>query len=296
MGIKLYVYPNARPQLHEGILGFEDTVPFSAAGRARHCEVVTDPAQADYFYMGQVADKDAWQLHPNRYPYFQGNEARHVIDLEGDWRDFDHPDWLAEAVITSGHVRLSSKQKFKRRFARPVISPLLVRLAKNPPPYTPPEERGFWFQGQLDVTRKLREKVWQAFELARVPGEWYWVNGWSLYRGENDPLVLDYLAKAQRWSYALCPTGEGPSCRLYEMALLGRIPILIGDYEPFGHDGYDFVVRWPSTHTAQDLALLMGDMIGWSVKPAVATMQYAGRLRAYFTDPTAYLLRWLKER
>lgn len=299
--IRLFIYPHAQPQLHESIPGFENTIPFSAAGRARHCEIVTDPALADYFYMGQVADKDAWQLHPNRWPYFTGNEAKHIVDCEGDYRDFDHPDWLAEAIITTGHVRLSSRAKFKRRFARPVISPLLMRLVNNPPAYTPPAERGFWFQGQMDMTHRIREKVHQAFVMAQVPGEWQWNSGWALYLSEDNPLVGDYLRKAMHWSHALCPIGEGPSVRLYEMAMLGRIPVLVGDYEPFGGEWHIRIGHHVDMASPEALATEMRDLIklenSWmDGGNALLTECLARELRAYFADPTAYLLEWLRGR
>ena len=292
--IKLYVYPHAQQQLHESIPGFENALPFSAIGRAKHCMQVTDPAEADYFYMGQVADKDAWLLHPNRFPHFKGNEARHIIDLEGDWRDQDHSAWLQEAIITTGHVRLASVGQFKRRFARPVISPMLMRLVKDPPPYVAPTQRGFWFQGQPDFTHKVREKVAAALEQAQVPGEWIWVPGWSLYRGQEDQLVQEYLANARKWSYALCPVGEGPSARLYEVPLLGRIPILIGDYVPFGAEA---VVRLGTNDfVPYTFKSLYEELVEEELFYHQRACQFADLLRKYFEDPTAYLLEWLRGR
>jgi hypothetical protein len=296
--IKLYVYSTAQPQLHEAIAGFEDTVPFSAVGRAKHCTIVTDPAEADYFYMGQVADKDAWQLHPNRFPYYtayQDAPRRHIVDLEGDWRDFDHPAWLQQAIITTGHARLLSQPHFKRRLVRPVISPMLMRLLREAPPYSNTEQRGFWFQGQPDFTHKVREKVAEALKRAAVPGEWVWVQGWSLYKDEQDPAVQSFLTSAQKWSYALCPIGEGPSARLYETVLLGRVPVLIGDYVPALNYELDhhFSAQADVELLASSLRLIYhSDQYEDALTHALG---YADLLRLYFKDPTAYLLEWLDD-
>lgn len=288
--IKLYVYPHASPHVHDSIAGFWNTVPFSAEGIATHCEL-TSPEQADYFYMGQIADKDAWLLHPNRFPYFECNEHRHIIDLEGDWRDQDHPDWLQNAIITTGHARLSSVAKFKRRFVRPVMSPLLMRLVKDPPDYVSPKARGFQFQGQRD-SRGLREKVRVALD--PLPGYFWFNSTWGVYLNEDDPLVMEYIALALGWSLALCPVGEGPTCRLYEMAFFGRPLVLIGDYQVFApHKAMTVLIaQIPTELPVEEMTDRLLNVYYYVRDEPLAVLDYRDELLAYFKDPTAYLLRW----
>ena len=301
---KLYIYPHVRPTLHDQTPGFENAIPMTRCGIAGHFDVVTDPGAADYFWAGQIADRESWMLHPNRFPYFKGNESRTIFDLEGDWRDFDHPEWLSEAVIVTGHVRIDEfgrdRSKFKRRFARPVVSPLLLRLASQERYEEPWAERGFWFQGQMDFTKRYREKLNFAFQMAQVPGEYRINSSWALYADPEDELVKSYQAKARKWSYALCPIGEGPTCRLYEMALMERIPILIADYRPFGPNP-NLIVRWSAEWPVEKLAESMRELMDHGSGSFDLALQdqvrwYAIELRRYFSDPTGYLLEWMREK
>jgi len=291
---KLYVYPHVGPQLHETTAGFENSIPMNKVGRERNCEIVTDPAKADYFYAGQVAWQHFPELGPHSFKYFAGNESRHIIDCEGDWRDYDQPDWLAESLVITGHVRVETAYKFKRRFVRPVISPLMMRLVKNPPSFTVPVAKGYWFQGQMDFTYQNRGKVAQALAKSGCPGEWYWNNAWGCYLPEDHEAATTYLSRAQHWSYALCPMGEGPTCRYYEMALLNRIPVLIADYVPF--EGGIF--RWSMKLSVDELAAKMkafylhSEAMDWFWQ--MKTMEYCTKLRKYFDEPTAYFLEWAK--
>jgi len=299
--IKLYVYPNAGPMLHESpgevAHGFSNTIPFSPKGIADHCELVP-PEQADYFYMGQVADKDSWLLHPNRFKYFDCNEHRHIVDLEGDWRDFDHPDWLKNSIITTGHARLSSLDKFKLRFVRPVMSPLLMRLVKNLPKYEPPAKNGFQFQGQRDG-KGLREKLYASLQASVMPHEFAFTNSWGCYLEENHPFVVSYLNLARKWSIALCPYGEGPTCRFYEMVFLGRMLVLIADYQVFAEHKMmtGLVVRIATDDSVNVMASrLCYTYQNYSADEYSEVLDYRDELLVYFKDPTAYLLNWLSER
>lgn len=293
---KLYVYEHVGPSLHETTPGFENSIPMTAAGREKHFDIVNNPDNADYFYMGQVPDKHVALINHDRYPYLKGREARHIIDCEGDWRDYDQPELIRDSFIITGHARIQSLGNYPRRFVRPVISPLMMRLVKGPVELGPHERRGFWFQGQLDFTRRYREKVLQAVVAADVPGDWQWNGGWSCYADENSDIVKSYLEKARIWSYALCPVGEGPSCRFYEMALLGRIGILIGDYEPFEGG----VVRWSISESvdylASNLRQWMNQSLARDDELKYKIMGYRHRLLEYFNDPTFYFLRWAKNR
>lgn len=297
---KLYISSNAKPPIHESISGFENSIPMCKVGIENNFIVTTDSSQADYFWAGQVKDTEAWLLHPNRYEFFEGNESRYIFELEGDWRDRDHPDWLRDAIVVTGHARLESESKFTRRFVRPVVSPLLLRLVRDLRQYTPPEQHGFWFQGQRD-SRGLRQKVWRALELAGVPHEFVFTPEWGVYLDEQHALARSYFAKAAHWSMALCPIGEGPSCRFYEMALFHRLLVLIGDYRVFAEDVLgDGMRRLATGYTDAELGVLLAEMHRDMAKPntvdAVAgVIRYANELRTYFNDPTAYLLRWLGE-
>lgn len=300
MAIKLFIYPHAEPHVHDAMPEFVNTIPFSARGIAEHCEIV-GPHEADYFYMGQVKDTEAWKLHPNRWQFFKGNESRHILDLEGDWRDFDHPEWLAESVITTGHARIESQPRFERRFVRPVMSPLLMRLVKNPPEWKWPEVYGFWFQGQRD-SRGLRVKVEQALKLADVPHEFSFNDQWGCYWGEDDERVRSYYDNMKKWAFALCPVGEGPTCRFYEACLFGRLPVLIGDYLICGESsvGIDFPPRPPTDMPVEKMVIALREIsrvCSSPVAPFAPVKRYRDDvLLPYFKAPTVWLLERLEDK
>ena len=81
--IKLYVYPNAKPHVHDADETYYNTIPLSKEGIANHC-VMTNPEDADYFYMGQLAN-DRWnEFKPSNFKHFFGNENKHICDIEGE--------------------------------------------------------------------------------------------------------------------------------------------------------------------------------------------------------------------
>ena len=295
---KLFVYPSANDMIHDATEGLENTIPFCKAGIEKNFDVVTEPSEADYFFMGQVADKNVWQLHPNRFEFFKGNEHRHIIDLEGDWRDYEHPEWLKDSLIITGHARLDSVGVFNRRFVRPVISPLLVRLVRNRPEYELPVKRGFWFQGQRD-SRGLREKVRQAVALTGLPYDYKYNDRWGVFLDSGHSLVKEYLEKACIWSHALCPVGEGPACRYYEMALLGRPAVLIGDYEVFNErsvlSAYNFPIRIRTNESLELIASKLKEIYDGhnEANDISAAVAYGAELQRYFDDPTTYYMNWL---
>jgi hypothetical protein len=75
------------------------------------------------------------------------------------------------------------------------------------------------------------------------------------------------------------------------MALLGRIGILIGDYQPFEGG----VVRWGMNDS---LAILLRTFMEMDQKEnrdlLRETVAYRHRLLEYFDDPTAYFLKWAR--
>ena len=111
--IKLYIYENSKKHEHDtnssGMSSdLYNTVPLSEKGISDHCIVVTDPKEADYFYMGQFSqDKmEILKIKKQDYKYFEGNEKRHILDIDGEG-GFEAsnrpaiPKWLRNSIITT---------------------------------------------------------------------------------------------------------------------------------------------------------------------------------------------------
>src|ERR1051325_4747596 len=83
--VKVFIYDHAPPQTnYEGVPEYKNSVPFSPQGIEEHCEIV-GPQDAELFICGQYRNQDRWMLEPQRFKFLEGNESRHVYDLEGDF-------------------------------------------------------------------------------------------------------------------------------------------------------------------------------------------------------------------
>ncbi len=148
--MNLFIYPHAPALVQDSIDGFRDTTPFSADGIARHFSVTDNPEKADLFWMGQHTEQKLWLLHPNRFPYFELWPEKHIVDLEGDWRDAAFPDWLKPALIVASNWNTDRHGADGRILPRVIMSPLLMRRVRDPPPLGPP--RGTYFSRRNAAT------------------------------------------------------------------------------------------------------------------------------------------------
>lgn len=293
--IKLFVYDHAPPHVHDSISGYENSVPFSKAGIAKWCEIVS-PDDAELFYCGQYSDKDRWMLQINRFEYFEKQPDRHVFDLEGDDSQNSFLPWMRDSIITA--MNAEPNHRNWNTFVRPGCSNLLMRLVKEPPEFEGKQEVGFFFMGQPDP-HGLRGRVAEAFKRSGVPGQFILTNKWNAVSQLDDPDVLRYIDGMKRWSFQLCPAGTGQmTVRFFEACAYGRVPIVIADNLLFMESSINFVPRW---HTGVSVDVMarwfqrIYDTYSWSAQ--AATLQsypfFKSKIVGYFKDPTAWLIALL---
>lgn len=286
--IKLFLYDHAPPHVHDSIPAYRNSVPFSEEGIAQWCELV-DPKDAELFYCGQYADKDRWMLNPERFEHFKGNEHRHVFDLEGDQSQLSFLPWMRPCIITA--MNAEPNHRNWNCFVRPGCSTLLMDMVKNPRPFQPPKQVGFYFRGQRDPNG-LREKVREAFLQSGVPGEWQWTDKWNAPSILSDPDVSQYEAGMKHWSFALCPAGTGQmTVRFFEACGFGRIPVVIADNYLF-EDRLSLPFQRGSNSSVEQLVRIMKHLTA-SYKPELSAHHaaiFVSRIVKYFHDPTLYFL------
>lgn len=290
--IKAYLYEHAPPHVHDQIIGYENSVPFSEQGIKDWCELV--PAKkAELFLCGQYNDSQRWMLQPNRFEWFKGNESRHVFDLEGDQSHLSFLPWMRPCLITA--MNAEPNHRNWNCLVRPGCSTLLMDMVKNPRPFTMPEETGFFFMGQVDPNG-LREKVSRAFFDADVTGEFVWTNQWNAVSPLNYKDVIKYERGMKHWSFALCPAGTGQmTVRYFEACGMGRIPIVIADNLLFD-EPFKLGVRLNTSLPEQILSAhlsnfqrMKGPVLDACYKNAHE--HFEKEIRRYFHDPTEYFLQ-----
>jgi hypothetical protein len=298
--MRLYVYPHVEPPIHDSIVGFRGTTPFGGDGIEKHFTITNDPNQADLFWMGQYNEARLWLLHPNRFRWFEADPAKHVIDLEGDWRDGRFPDWLKRGIIITGNWDRGRYGLDWNILVRPIMSPLLMRLVRNPPEYKPPIKRLAWFRGQRD-SLGVRERMADALKLADIPHSIFFNEEWMVYAAEDSPGVRAYLSHMDAFFPALCPRGEGQAtCRFYEACAFGRAPIVIANNVLPGTGEYE-CATWPA-QLSDELdadALARGLLELWDDPFPLAGYAYnyfREVLIPYFRDPTEYFVQWALKR
>ena len=303
MGMNLFIYPHAPAPVQDSIDGFRDTTPFSADGIARHFTITDDPAKADLFWMGQHTEQKLWLLHPNRFPHFEQWPEKHVCDLEGDWYASPFPHWIKPALISTSNWNTDRMDDDWRIFPRVIMSPLLMRLVRDPPSFAPPKEKKLWFHGQRDPDG-VREKVQVALEASGLPHDFRFNDQWLCYVDAADRRATDYVQAMRDNAFSLCIRGSGQNtCRFYETAAFGRLPIIISNHYGFGEPN-DLIP--PRIHEHDSAEAIASQLIGWYKHLGDSDMHlrcermyekyFKGQMLRYFADPTAYFLEWAKSK
>ena len=300
--LNLFIYPHAPAPAQDSIEGFHSTTPFGGDGVARHFSVVDDPVKADLFWMGQYADSRLWMLHLNRFRHFERWPEKHVVDLEGDWRDSPFSDWLKPALIITSNWNTDRHGEGWRIFPRVIMSPLLMRLVRDPPPFEPPKERKFWFHGQRDPLG-MREKVKAALEFSGLPHDFRFNDEWLCYVGEQDARLASYVQAMRDNAFSLCIRGSGQNtCRFYETAVFGRIPIIISNHYGFGEPEFGFE-RIREDEPIKGISgqlrifdLMISDTDAFAQCRTIYEDYFKGMMLPYFADPTAYFLEWARNK
>ena len=227
----LYIYPTALKHSQDKSEKYYNTTPLSEQGIKDHFKI-TEPEKADYFYMGQISCGTYKEFKSSDFSFFEGNEKRHLVELEGDWLNDKAPDWLLKCTCMGNANRtFYNKENF---FTRPCLSTLLIHLAKNTEKIkyelTLPDTKSFGFKGQVDPYG-TRIKVAQVLNAAGIPNDIEFNPGWFAQvdlKSDNN-IVQGFAKKLENNIFSLCPRGAGEdTIRFYESCFFGRVPIIIG--------------------------------------------------------------------
>ena len=299
--MKIFIYPTARTHSHDLINEYENTTPLSKEGIKRHCIVVTNPDEADFFYVGQISDGTMHEIKESEFYYLKGNEHRHIVTIEGDWTNNTIPSYLLGCIFTGNGMK--DYKKTYKYCARPCMSKLLVHLAKNKVDYnvTYDCKKSFGFKGQYDV-HGTRLKVNNILQDLNLPKEILFNNTWlgSINLRENFT-IQEYAKTFQNNLLSLCPRGAGEdTIRFYETCFFGRVPIIVGDTKIMNEDNYDcsFMYRISSRETDINIKRFLSDIFNTPdniliEKAKKAKLFFNEVVVKYFEDPTLNFINFL---
>ncbi|MBM4053784.1 MAG: tetratricopeptide repeat protein [Planctomycetes bacterium] len=301
--LKVYIYPNAKPVNCDDNPNFANTAPLSKQGLFTWIDVV-EPEDAEYFYMGQTTDSTIHEFDINKFAYFNGNEERHIIDIEGDWHnlylDQVHP-YLKKSIVTISGNASCQPIKNWNVCTRPPFSYLLADILKNRHErFSFPNKNTFGFKGCID-RGMIRIKVANAIKLANLNCE-YIINQQWFGRTEKDhPEVKKYEQFMLKHLFALCPRGTGhDSIRFYEACFFERVPVVISDSLIAGEDYYNmsFLFRISAKSSEKEIAAELKRISEIPLSEAIergkmARQYFEDVIRTYYNDPTKYFITFL---
>ncbi len=303
--IKMFLYPQALE--HDGMCPeFSNVLPFSAKGREDWCDLV-GPKDAEIFYCGQLTDRNPSLIDPKRFEYLDGNEKRHVMDIDGDWPGMEFPSWLKDITITARNV-LKSHVGWTA-YPTPGASMLMINLLAKERTYKEPTWHGFYFRGRLDQMGH-RVKMYRALQLSNVPHN-FSINQ-TAYMFPSDSTLGPYTKESLNenlgryekemldWSFALCPrSGSHFTMRFYEACALGRYPIVLGDNLWLDHSEVKAYTIPADTSELKIVSALRSLM----QMPMELVSEYGKQakdyfdlcVKPYFDDPTKAFIIWLRQ-
>ena len=308
MPIKLYIYPNASDHVHDQIPKYQGVVPFSREGIKRHCEVVTDPYAADYFYMGQVREDSTVPLFKatgDEFCFRSQYPDRHIADMEGE-SGWEIPSWLHDVKLST----MGALKKFNipQLVSRPTFSTMMVDSVKDFREFSFPTRKGMGFKGCIN--HPVRHRLMQAMELpaldeCKVSREFYVNSGWAGSAPTGHPIHAEYEALMLKHPLSLCPRGAGiDTTRTIETCFYGRVPVIIADqdFHLVGEDKFDtgFCFKIIGDLSPSEIAIQLIRIYSQTSidelreRGAQARKYFDTVIRRYFEDPTLYFLDSLK--
>lgn len=302
--VKLFLYHNAQPHVHDLSPIYENLIPFSKNGINNHCVITQSPENADYFYMGQYSRDRDKNFSVKNFPFFDLYKNKHIIDLEGEG-GLPIPESLFDSIVTVNGPLAEYKGKVYKLFTRPTYSTLFVDIAKNRYEDIPNViNRNLGFKGFINCqTRYDMFVTLMAAKNLKVLLEQN--PSWSGPSKIGSTIQEDYAEKLKRFSFALCPRGSGiDSVRLWEACYYRRIPILISDndYLMVGEDLFDtsFVQKiiLSGRNLIENLEQRLETIINIPDSKIIELQNQAKAyfetiIRPYMLDPTKFMLRWL---
>lgn len=193
----------------------------SIQGIKDYFNVVTNPAEADFYYCGQISDGTLKDINITNFKYLKGNEHKHIVTIEGDWVNESMPEELYGCIFTGNGMK--DWQKAYLYCSRPCMSKLLIHLVKNNVVYniTYPNIKSFGFRGVMD-SRRTRARIYQLVVDSNIPHQIEFTQGWL---GSADVAANNTIQQYARIMkdniVSLCPRGEGEdTIRFYESCFL----------------------------------------------------------------------------
>ena len=301
--MKLFVYDNAKPHVHDNMAAYVNTVPLSKIGIEQHFEITKIPTEADYFYMGQIANETFTMIGPQQFEFYKEHKDRHICDIEGEG-GMPIPNWLHDAILTTmGPLKIYSN--IKKLFARPTFSHLLVDIIKNRnEKFELPTQKSFGFRGFLN--HRMRAMTVHSLHNSDFEKELHINRVWNGPSDIGGKVQNDYIQTMSNNLLSLCPRGSGiDSVRLIETCYYNRVPILISDYDYYlvgeTSSELDFVYRitghdlTPDKITEQLQKIYDTPIDELHDRANAARKYFDTTIRKYFNDPTKYFLEWLEE-
>jgi len=290
--------------VHDQEEKYKNTVPLSAVGQERHCEIVP-PDEAEYFYMGQLSD--GVTIPPkDSYAYIEGNESRHICDIEGDWLGRTIPEWLEGCVMTMNGLRKEYVEKDLKIFTRPTFTFLFMDIISNNRRlrHTFNSNKSFGFKGHPDPLG-VRHKMLEACKMSEgsIKYDVKFNNKWEARASPNSKIVVDYCKEILSNTFSLCPRGTGvDTVRFFETCFLSRIPVVISDCRVYGHEYHvknPFYFQMSSdlspAEMLNELQKIQDTPLEELRQMSINAKEYFETcIRKYFEDPTLRFIEWLE--
>jgi hypothetical protein len=310
--INLYIYRHAWKHTQDTIPEYINTTPFSEMGIKTHCNVITNPDQADFFYMGQISDGNIENPnHPilkESFNFLDGNELKHILDLEGDWCELKGygggaqvaPNWVLNCIKSCAPTKYA--HWVQPIMARPNMSSLLVFLKNNPKcDIEFPNKISFGFKGQPDPLN-TRIRVANCIKQAGMNSDISFNQTWGGRGGLESNATTEYINYLYKNILSLCPEGvSSATIRFYETCFFARVPIIIGEQMIMeeGERDTSFVYKINATLSDKELTneltkiynTPMSELID---KGKMARQYFIDVVMEYFKDPTLYFIKWMK--
>ena len=297
---RLFIYPNVRTHTYDKHNHLWNAVPLGMEGINKHFKIVTDPNEAELFFMGMISCGTVDDFKPSDFAYLDKYPEKHIFELEGDWLSNVAPPWLAR-LAKSGN---SSKPEHLvgPLFVRPAVSKLLSYMAKNPQYELEfPAQKTWCFRGFPDPFG-VRVNVVQLAKQLNLPGQFELTSTF----GAGQPLtangVTEYYQMLHNHLIGLCPRGAGvDSIRFYEICFFGRVPVAISDAKWLEENNYDMSFAFrisPSTPRDE----MTRELLRIHNFPIEELIERGKRARKYFEtvvvnylkDPTKSFIDYLK--
>jgi len=299
---KLFIYPNYRTHSYDKLNHLWNLAPLCIEGIHKHFKIVTNPDDADLFFMGMISCGTVNDFKPSDFPYLEKYPTKHIFELEGDWASNVAPPWLSQ-LAKSGN---SSKPEhlIGPQMIRPAVSKLLSYLGKENPEYELefPTEKTWSFRGFPDPFG-VRAKVVQLAQQLNLPGEFSLTQQFGASLPLTSDSVTEYYQLLHKHLIGLCPRGAGvDSIRFYELCFFGRVPVAVSDAKWLGEDSYDmsFAFRLSPSLSRDEMAkeLIKINNLPYEElikKGKLARKYFEDVVVPYLKDPTGQFVQFLKQ-